>query len=110
MPLLSVKRWKEVEEGRSRFKTLVQFLKAKHRAEPRSKLIIFAGFPGLAQRLHQQLSIEFATKKYKSILFRDALTNEKDEEARGFVAMNNAGFSFPTRRAEKVAIFSSSTN
>jgi len=79
----AVKRWMEVAESRSRFQTLVQFLKAKHRAEPRAKLIIFAGFPGLAQRLHQQLSIEFATKNISRFYF-GMPDEEKDEEARWF--------------------------
>jgi ATP-dependent helicase HepA len=75
--------WQHVEENRARFKALTIFLKKKHRAEPRAKFLIFAGFPNLAKRLHEQLCSEFPAKQCARFYF-GMPDHDKEEQARLF--------------------------
>ena len=51
--------WQSGVEGSARFQALLPFLRQKNRQQPNRKFIIFAGYPGLSQRLAGALRIEF---------------------------------------------------
>ena len=81
--LAAANRWRKVDESRTRIHTLVQFLKSKHRLEPGSKFLIFAGYPGLADRLFDCLSAELPAKSVARFYFGMS-DREKEEEVRSF--------------------------
>jgi len=81
--LAAATRWRDISESRPRFDTLLTFLKAKHRSEPRAKFIVFAGFPGLADKLHRSLKKEFSINPAARFYF-SMLDAEKEEEVRRF--------------------------
>lgn len=76
-------RWRDVPESRPRFDTLLKFLKTKHRSEPRAKFIVFAGFPGLAERLHCSLNQELPNSPAARFCFGMS-DSEKEDEVRRF--------------------------
>jgi ATP-dependent helicase HepA len=75
--------WRRVEENRGRFQMLMTFLKKKHSAEPRSKFLIFAGFPGLAKRLHDELCAHFPSKQIARFYF-GMPDRDKEDQVRLF--------------------------
>lgn len=79
----AAERWNAVNETSPRFAHLLKFLKAKHQAEPKAKLIIFAGFPGLAERLWGKLTENIPSTEIARF-FHGMDTEQKEKEVRWF--------------------------
>jgi ATP-dependent helicase HepA len=75
----SVRQWHRSPERHDRFQHLVHLLRQKWRVEPSLKLLIFAGYPGLASNLADQLSTEFGEDAVAE--FRSGMTRLAKEEA-----------------------------
>jgi len=70
--------WKNSRRGLARWGTLLRFLKAKAQAKPFPKIIVFAGYPGAAREIAEQLRKEFGDRAVKE--FRHDLLREEKEQ------------------------------
>lgn len=70
--------WQESADSFTRFQLLVEFLHRKHKQNPHSKFIVFAGFPEAAEILTDLLRAEFGEKFVKDFLF-DSTAEEKEK-------------------------------
>jgi ATP-dependent helicase HepA len=74
----AARSWMESPESRCRFGILVSFLKKSHRADQHAKFVIFAGFPGAAERLANDLSKELSRGSVSR--FHHGLDDSEKEE------------------------------
>lgn len=81
--LRAARRWRDAQETSPRFAELRRFLRTKHQTEPNAKLIIFAGFPGLAERLHAELTQSIRPAEVSRFI-HGMETEEKEKEVRWF--------------------------
>lgn len=75
--------WQESADSFTRFRLLVEFLRGKHKQNPHSKFIVFAGFPEAAEILTDLLRTEFGEKFVKDFLF-DSTAEEKEKSILDF--------------------------
>lgn len=75
--------WQRNAESRTRFNTLIAFLRDKHRTNARAKFLLFAGFPGLAASLYDQLCATFSSREITRFSFEMA-DREKEEQVQLF--------------------------
>lgn len=79
----SAEAWQMAAESRPRLSKLIAFLKSKQKTEPRSKFVVFAGFPGLAKQLCVALCGEFTPAAVAS--FHHGMEDvAKEEQVRWF--------------------------
>lgn len=81
--LAAANRWREVEDSRNRTHTLLQFLRARHHNESGVKFLVFAGYPGLAEKLFRCLRAELPGNSVARFYFGMS-DGEKEEEVRQF--------------------------
>lgn len=87
--LRKARNWQASPSSAERTLALVKFLEAEQSAE--RKTLIFAGFPGMAERLSTQLQIVFGEKAV--VQFRTDLPDmEKEESVRRFRSDPSAAF------------------
>ena len=60
--------WKHYDEENARWRALIELLREEQ--ENGRKTLIFAGFPGLAEKLHEMLVHEFSNECVSKFLFR----------------------------------------
>ena len=73
--------WKQYDEENARWRALIELLREER--ENGHKTLIFAGFPGLAEKLHEMLVHEFSNECVSKFLFsQDEF--EKEENVRDF--------------------------
>jgi ATP-dependent helicase HepA len=79
----ALKQWHRSSERHERFQHLVQRLREEWRVDPNLKLLIFAGYPGLASDLADQLSTEFGDETVAQFL-SEMPRSEKEEAVQNF--------------------------
>jgi ATP-dependent helicase HepA len=75
--------WQRSRRGMARLNKLLTFLKAKQRESLLPKLLVFAGFPGAAQELAEQLRASFGPQAVKEFRY-DLPQEEKEQNVRQF--------------------------
>lgn len=75
--------WQESEDSLTRCQRLADFLRLRHKQNPRSKFIVFAGFPESAEILTDLLRAEFGERNVKDFLF-DLTPEEKEKNVLEF--------------------------
>jgi ATP-dependent helicase HepA len=87
--LRAAKAWRDsVAESDSRQDVLVKYLKSRHQSAAADKIIVFAGFQGLAEDLAQKLGKIFGRESVAAFHHRMS-TPEKEDEARRFKTNSN---------------------
>ena len=75
--------WQESDDSLTRCRSLIDFLSLRHKQNPRSKFIVFAGFPGSAEILTDLLRAKFGERNVKDFLF-DLTPEEKEKNVLEF--------------------------
>jgi len=75
--------WQESENNLTRYQRLTAFLQLRHKQNPKSKFIVFAGFPESAEILADLLRTEFGEKYIRDFLF-DLSPEEKEKNVLDF--------------------------